>query len=89
MIGLRLESGLITLLKSPPEAMRGARQPGRVPDPAEAAAEWSRVAGVLKQRGIPLQVETPFPIDLMSLTVWQNLPKAADGWRWRAEVVRP
>eukprot|EP00969_Alexandrium_andersonii_P307695 13601791-Alexandrium_andersonii.AAC.1 len=67
--------------------MHGARQPGRVADPAEAAAEWYRVAGVLKQRGIPLQVETPFPIGLMSLAVWQNLSEAADGWRWRAEVV--
>eukprot|EP00969_Alexandrium_andersonii_P015614 682967-Alexandrium_andersonii.AAC.1 len=40
LVGQRLEAGLITLLKSPHDACHGARQPGRVADPAQAAAEW-------------------------------------------------
>eukprot|EP00969_Alexandrium_andersonii_P330792 14620527-Alexandrium_andersonii.AAC.1 len=64
----------------PPDAPRGARQPGRVVDPAQAAAERCDVAATLKKRAVRLQVETPHPKDLMPQYVWLNLAKAADGW---------
>eukprot|EP00969_Alexandrium_andersonii_P112516 4971908-Alexandrium_andersonii.AAC.1 len=72
----------------PPDALRGAKQPGRALDPAQAATEWYNVAAVLKKRAAKLQVETPFPKDLMPVEVWQKLAKAADGWRFRAELIR-
>eukprot|EP00969_Alexandrium_andersonii_P014567 635684-Alexandrium_andersonii.AAC.1 len=64
----------------PPDAPRGARQPGRVVDPAQAAAEWYNVAATLKKRAVRLQAETPYPKDLMPRDVWLNLAAAADGW---------
>eukprot|EP00969_Alexandrium_andersonii_P233888 10327206-Alexandrium_andersonii.AAC.1 len=39
LVAQRLEAGLINLLKMAPDAPHGARQPGRVLDPAQAAAE--------------------------------------------------
>eukprot|EP00969_Alexandrium_andersonii_P259293 11465001-Alexandrium_andersonii.AAC.1 len=67
-------------MKSPPDAYHGARQPGRVADPAQAAAEWYQVAATLKKCAVRLQVETPYPENLMPQAVWQSLAKAADSW---------
>eukprot|EP00969_Alexandrium_andersonii_P069159 3051025-Alexandrium_andersonii.AAC.1 len=67
-----------------PDAPCGARQPGCVVDPAQAAAEWYRVAATLKKRAVKLQVETPYPKNLMPQDVWLKLAKAADEWRFKA-----
>eukprot|EP00969_Alexandrium_andersonii_P327427 14468257-Alexandrium_andersonii.AAC.1 len=72
LVSQRLEAGLINLLKMAPDAMHGARQPGHVLDPAQAATEWYNVAAVLKKRAVRLQVETPYPKDLMPVDVWQS-----------------
>eukprot|EP00969_Alexandrium_andersonii_P221295 9773642-Alexandrium_andersonii.AAC.1 len=55
LVAQRLEAGLINLLKMAPDALHGARQPSRVLDPAQVAAEWYKVAGILKKRAVKLQ----------------------------------
>eukprot|EP00969_Alexandrium_andersonii_P120891 5344531-Alexandrium_andersonii.AAC.1 len=75
-----MEAGLINLLKLPPDAFHSTRQPGRVFDPAQAAAEWYQVAATLRKRAARLQVRAPYPKDLTPQAVWQSLAKAADGW---------
>eukprot|EP00969_Alexandrium_andersonii_P243844 10772421-Alexandrium_andersonii.AAC.1 len=71
-----------------PDAPHGARQPGCVLAPVQAAAEWYNVAATLKRRAVRLQVETPYPKDIMPIDGWQKLAKAADGWRFKAELIR-
>eukprot|EP00969_Alexandrium_andersonii_P340697 15058906-Alexandrium_andersonii.AAC.1 len=71
-----------------PDAPRGARQLGRVVDPAQAAAEWYNVAATLEKRAAKLLVETPYPKDLMPQDAWLKLATAADGWRFKAELIR-
>eukprot|EP00969_Alexandrium_andersonii_P009984 435743-Alexandrium_andersonii.AAC.1 len=54
------------------DASRGARRPGRVFDPAQAAAEWCNAAATLKKHAVRLHMEIPSSKDLMPQDVWLN-----------------
>eukprot|EP00969_Alexandrium_andersonii_P259476 11473906-Alexandrium_andersonii.AAC.1 len=74
---------------SHPERLAGATSAATsvsAADPAQAAAEWYQVAATLKKRAVELQVETPYPTDLMPQDVWLALAKAVNSWRFRAEL---